>query len=149
MRKDPSTLLKIKSVIFIQAFPKDLQPFTRVNGTPGEGKELGPSGTTGHWLCTDTNPRRYKTSLWPSSQSRGLREVRQIMEYELRAISQHTQWVVNQSRGYLPSSKVHNRNRHTQKLTVFLCWFLASGAMAIVTSETNRKTLELPPPKQQ
>lgn len=63
LRKTPSLLPKIYT---INISPKEIYDISWGKPYINAGKEIiGPVGTTGHWLQTDSNSRRPRMSLWP------------------------------------------------------------------------------------
>ena len=70
LEEGSGTLPKIYATIPFPNLPhRDLQPFITVTVHWEKKNESDLWETTGHWLWTDTNS---KTSLWATSQSRGL-----------------------------------------------------------------------------
>lgn len=122
LRKDPSRLPKINTVIFFSKLsPKGLQPFTR--GTAlGKRKKSDLLGTIEYGLWTDTNSGRPKTSLWPASQTRGLWRSGDQWGFSWGPSHGGPSGSVNPSCSYFPSYGRHNWNRHPQQLSESPHW---------------------------
>ena len=113
LRKDPSTLQKY-TVNFPPRPPQKVPTaFYQSTCTLGIRKWSNLLGTTGYWLWTDTDSRRPKTSLWPRSQSRDLWRPGDQWSFSSSLIHSGSSVFPNPPCGYLPSSRMHNWNRHT------------------------------------
>ena len=75
--------------------------------------------TTGHWLWTDTNSRRPKTSLWSTSQNRGLYRLGGQLSFNSDPSQKGHSGSPNLFCGYFSSPQEWNLNGHTYHLAEF------------------------------
>lgn len=122
LRKDPITLPETYTVSFSPSLPPKGQGLLQGWRCTGENEIIKDfSRITRHWLWTDINSRRPKTSLWPTCQNRGLWRSDDRWRF---SSGPSNSGCLYPSCGYFPSFRMYNWNRHTQQLAESPHYFL-------------------------